>query len=186
MLVKEGHVFLSETDTEVISHLIEKFYSGNLEDAVVKVLKLIEGTFGLAIISKFERKIVVARRGSPLVVGLNGDEKIIASDVVPIMAHTKKVVYLNDNELAVITDNDFCIKGLDGKEMEKKVEEIKWDMGQIEKKGFKHFMLKEIFEQPEAIENTLRGRIKDNKIKLTIDLDLNSIKRIIIVACGTS
>lgn len=186
LLIKEGHSFFSETDTEVISHLIEKFYSGNLEEAAIRALKLIEGTFGLAIISKNERKIIAVRRGSPLVVGLNGDEKIIASDVVPILAYTKKVVYLNDNELAVITDNDFCIKNLDGKEMEKKVEEIKWDVGQIEKKGFKYFMLKEIFEQPDAVENTLRGRIKDNKIKLTVDLDINLVNRIVIVACGTS
>lgn len=196
LLIKEGHVFLSETDTEVISHLIEKFYSGNLEKAVTKALKLVEGTFGLAIISKFERKIVAVRRGSPLVIGLNGDEKIIASDVVPILSYTKKVVYINDNEMAIITDKDFSIESLNGKKINKPkehhVEEIKWNIGQIEKKGFKHFMLKEIFEQPEAIENTLRGRIKNNaswgtgKIKLTIDLDVKSMNRIVIVACGTS
>ncbi len=191
LLIKEGHIFISDTDTEVISHLVEKFYTGSLEEAVVKALKLVEGTFGLAIISKSERKIVAARRGSPLVVGLNGDEKIIASDVVPILALTKQVVYLKDNEIAVITDKDFKIESLDGKEIEKPnggypIEEIKWDVKQIEKKGFKHFMLKEIFEQPEAVENTLRGRTKDGKIKLTVNLDFNSINRIVIVACGTS
>ncbi|MCX6723652.1 MAG: glutamine--fructose-6-phosphate transaminase (isomerizing) [Candidatus Staskawiczbacteria bacterium] len=186
LLIKEGHKFVSETDTEVISHLIEKFYAGNLEEATIKALKLVEGTFGLAIISKFERKIVAARRGSPLVVGIGDSEKIIASDVVPILSHTKKVVYLKDNEMAIITDKDFRIESLDGKEVEKKVEEIKWDVGQIEKKGFKYFMLKEIFEQPEAIANTLRGRVKDGKIKLTVDFDANSIKRITILACGTS
>jgi len=186
LLIKEGHKFVSDTDTEVLPHLIEKFYDGNLEEATVKALKLVEGTFGLAIISVRQRKIVVARRGSPLVVGTKGAEKIIASDVVPILPFTKKVVYLKDNEIAVITDNNFLIKNLDGKKIDKKIEHIKWSVGQIEKKGFKHFMLKEIFEQPEAIENTLRGRISGNKIKLTVDLNIKALKRIVIVACGTS
>lgn len=189
LLIKEGHKFVSETDTEVVSHLVEKFYlsgKNNLENAVVKALKLVEGTFGLAIISKFERKIVVARRGSPLVIGVVGKEKIIASDVVPILAYTKKVIYLKDNEIATITDKDLVIKNLNGKKIEKEIEEVKWDVGQIAKKGFKHFMLKEIFEQPDAIENTLRGRLKAGKTKLTVDFDANKINKIIIVACGTS
>jgi glucosamine--fructose-6-phosphate aminotransferase (isomerizing) len=191
LLVKEGHKFVSQTDTEVLSHLIEKFYTNNLEQAVAKTLKLVEGTFGLAVISALpegqaERKIVAARRGSPLVIGISGKEKIIASDVVPILSYTKKVVYLNDNEMAVITDNEFQIKNLQGKKLERKVEEVKWSVGQIEKKGFKHFMLKEIFEQPEAVENTLRGRICNNKVKLTVGVDVKSINRVVIVACGTS
>lgn len=186
LLLKEGHNFVSETDTEVLSHLIEKFYFGNLEQAVASALKLIEGTFGMAVISKFERKIVAARRGAPLLVGLNGNEKIIASDAIPVLPYTKKVIYLNDNELVVALENELIIKNLDGGEIEKKIEEIKMDVSQIEKKGFRHFMLKEIFEQPEAVENTLRGRIKEGRIKLTIDLDANLINRIIITACGTS
>ena len=186
LLEKEGHKFSSQTDSEVIAHLIEKFYSGNLEEAIQEALKLVEGAFGLAIIHQNEEKIVVAKRGSPIIIGIGENEKIVASDAVPIIDHTKKVVYLNDNELAIIKKDDVSIRNLDGKEIDKKIHEIKWNISQIEKRGFKHFMLKEIFEQPEAIENTLRGRIKENKIKLTVKLDLNSVNRIIITACGTS
>ena len=212
ILEKEGHVFVSKTDSEVLSHLIEKFYSpptnfggegekhglestspklvggkGNLEEAVIRALKLVEGTFGLAVICKKENKIVVARRGSPIVLGIGEGENIIASDAVAVLPYTKKVVYLQDNEMAVLTDNNYSVKDLQGHKVNETIDEIKWTAGEIEKKGYKHFMLKEIFEQPEAIENTLRGRIdNDLKIKLTIDININSIKRIIIVACGTS
>ena len=187
VLEKEGHVFVSKTDSEVVSHLIEKFYTDNLEEAVVKALKLVEGTFGLAIMCKKEKKIVVARRGSPIVLGIGEGENIIASDAVAVLPYTKKVIYLNDNEMAVLTENNYSVKNFSGKEVEKVVDEIKWSAAEIEKKGFKHFMLKEIFEQPNAVENTLRGRIDgDLKIRLSLDIDLKSIKRIVIIACGTS
>ncbi|MGA2418017.1 MAG: glutamine--fructose-6-phosphate transaminase (isomerizing) [Candidatus Staskawiczbacteria bacterium] len=187
ILEKEGHVFVSKTDTEVISHLIEKFYTGNLEEAVIKALKLIEGTFGLAIISKKEKKIVAAKRGSPLVLGIGEGENIVASDAVAVLPYTKKVVYLNDNEMVILTENNYAIKNFDGDNIEKTIDEIKWTASEIEKKGYKHFMLKEIFEQPTAIENTLRGRIdNDFNVKLSINIDFKSVKRIIIVACGTS
>jgi len=187
ILIKEGHIFISKTDTEVLSHLIEKFYLGNIEDAVVRALKLIEGTFGLAVISKREKKIVVARRGAPVVLGIGEGENIIASDPVAVLAYTKKVIYLNDNEMAVLTENNYEIKSLDGESVEKTIEEIKWNADEIEKKGYKHFMLKEIYEQPTAIENTLRGRMdNDLNIKLSADINLRFIKRIIIIACGTS
>ena len=187
ILVKEGHVFVSKTDTEVISHLIEKFYNGDLESAVIKALKLVEGTFGLAVISKKENKIIVARRGSPVVLGIGDGENIVASDAVAVLPYTKKVIYLSDNEMVVLTENNYAIKNLDGEIVEKTIDEIKWTASEIEKKGYKHFMLKEIFEQPAAIENTLRGRIDgDLNVKLSIDIDFNFIKRIIIVACGTS
>ncbi len=186
LLEKEGHKFVSQTDSEVVAHLIEKFYSGNLEEAVLKAMKLIEGAFGLAIIHKNEEKIVVAKRGSSMVIGIGDNEKIIASDAIPILSHTKRVIYLDDNEIAVINKDRFSIMNLDRKAVEKEIHEIKWAVGQIEKGGFKHFMLKEIFEQPVAAENTLRGRIKAGKIKLNVNLDLNLIKRIIITACGTS
>ena len=187
ILEKERHIFVSKTDSEVLSHLIEKFYEGNLEEAVVKALNLVEGTFGVAVICKRENKIVVARRGSPIVLGIGENENIIASDAVAVLPYTKKVIYLNDNEMVVLTKNNYSIKNFDGKDVEKVIDEIKWTASEIEKKGYKHFMLKEIFEQPLAIENTLRGRIADDlKIKLSIDIDFNSIKRIIIVACGTS
>ncbi|MCX6720637.1 MAG: glutamine--fructose-6-phosphate transaminase (isomerizing) [Candidatus Staskawiczbacteria bacterium] len=187
ILENEGHKFASKTDSEVVSHLIEKFYQGNLEEAVVKALKLVEGTFGLAIMCKGEKKIVVARRGSPIVLGIGENENIIASDAVAVLPYTKKVIYLKDNEMVVLTENNYSIKNFNGQEVEKIIDEIKWSASEIEKKGYKHFMLKEIFEQPNAIENTLRGRIdNDSKIKLTVDIDLKSIKRVIIVACGTS
>ncbi|MGD0576802.1 MAG: glutamine--fructose-6-phosphate transaminase (isomerizing) [Candidatus Staskawiczbacteria bacterium] len=187
ILEKEGHVFVSKTDTEIVSHLIEKFYNGDLEDAVVKALKLVEGTFGLAIICKKEKKIIVARRGSPIVLGIGEGENIVASDAVAVLPYTKKVVYLADNEMVVLTENNYEIKNLDGQSVEKIIDEIKWTAAEIEKKGYKHFMLKEIFEQPLAIENTLRGRIDNGlNVKLSIDIDFKKIKRIIIVACGTS
>jgi len=186
LLQKEGHKFSSETDTEVIVHLIEKFYKGNLEKAVMEALKLLEGAYGLAIVHKNENRIIAARKGSPLIIGIGKGEMFVASDAAAILRHTKKVVYLKDGEIANITRNKFRVRNLDGKKVEKEVEEIKWTLGQIEKRGFKHFMLKEIFEQPESLENALRGRLKQSKIKLSLDIDINSIQRIIIVSCGTS
>jgi len=187
ILEKEGHIFVSKTDTEVISHLVEKFYQGNIEEAAIKAIKLIEGTFGLAIICKKENKIIVARRGSPVVLGVGENENIVASDVVAILPHTKRVIYLNDNEMAVLMQDGYAVKNLDGQNVEKNIEEIKWAAEEIEKGGYKHFMLKEIFEQPKAVENTLRGRIdEDNNVKLSLDIDFSNLKRIIIAACGTS
>ncbi|MFA5071580.1 MAG: glutamine--fructose-6-phosphate transaminase (isomerizing) [Candidatus Pacearchaeota archaeon] len=185
ILGSEGHKIISETDSEIIAHLIEKFYSGNLEEAVVKSLKLIEGTFGLAVIHKDEEKIILARRGSPLVIGVGEKEIFAASDIPAILEHTNKVVYMNDNEIAILEKNNFHIKNLNGDFLDKKIEEIKWTIEQMEKGDFKHFMLKEIFEQPSAIQNTLRGRI-GKEIKLSLKINPNEIKRIILVACGTS
>ena len=188
ILEKEGHKFVSKTDSEVISHLIEKFYNGNLEKAVIKTLELVVGTFGIAVLHKKEDKIVIARRGSPIVLGVGEQENIVASDAVAVLPFTKKVVYLNDNEMAILTENKYEIKNFAGEVLEKEIDEIKWTTTEIEKKGYKHFMLKEIFEQPSSIENTLRGRIDENlNIKLSIDnIDLTFIQRILIVACGTS
>jgi len=187
ILEKEGHIFVSKTDSEVLSHLIEKFYKNNLEDAVVRALRLVEGTFGIAVVCKKEKKIVVAKRGSPIVLGLGDKENIIASDAVAVLPYTKKVIYLNDNEMVVLTEGSYSVKNFKGQAVEKSIDEIKWTASEIEKKGYKHFMLKEIFEQPGAVENTLRGRIdKNHKIKLSVDIDLEPIKRIVIVACGTS
>jgi len=186
LLEKENHKIISDTDSEIIAHLIEKFYSGNLKEAVIKALKLVEGAFGLAIVHKNEKKIIAARRGSPLILGVGDREMFVASDVPAVLDYTKRVIYLRDDEIAEITEDGYSIENLDGRQVDKKIHEIKWTIDQIEKGQFKHFMLKEIFEQPEALENTLRGRIKDSKIKLTLDLDLNSINRIIITACGTS
>ncbi len=186
LLKEEGHKIISDTDSEVISHLIEKFYSGNLEEAVVKTLNLIEGTFGLVIIHNKENKLVVARKGSPIIIGIGEKEMFVASDVPAILEHTNKVVYLKDNEIAVLEKDNFYIKNLEGEFVDKKVEEIKWTIDQLEKGNFNHFMLKEIFEQPVSIKNTLRGRIDNGKIKITLNLNPREIRRIILVACGTS
>ena len=186
LLVQEGHKIASQTDTEIIAHLIEKFYDGDLEKAVVKTIKLLEGAFGLAILHKNEPRIVVARKGSPLILGIGEGETFVASDAAAILSHTKKVIYLNDNEIAVLEKDGFSVKDADGGAVEKEVQELKWNAEQIEKKGFKHFMLKEIFEQPEAMKNTLRGRVKSDHIKLSVTVGPKTVKRAIILACGTS
>jgi len=165
LLQKEGHVFSSETDSEVIAHLIEKFYQG---------------------LHKDENRIIAVRKGSPLVIGVGDGEMFVSSDASAILKYTKKVVYMKDGQIADVYRNKFTIKNFKGEEVEKKVKEIKWNIEQLEKKGFKHFMLKEIFEQPESLRNALRGRIKQGKIKLSLNIDVKSIKRIIIVSCGTS
>ena len=186
LLLKEGHAFTSETDSEVIAHLIEKFYSGNLEEATLKALELVEGAYGFAVISKNEEKIVAARKGSPLVIGIGKNEMFVASDIPAVLKYTNKINYLKDKELAVITKDNYKIMDLNGEHIHKDIHEIKWTIDQIEKGNFKHFMLKEIFEQPEVIENTLRGRITGGKIKLTLNLDIHNLNRIILTACGTS
>jgi len=186
-LIKEGHKFASETDTEVLSHLIEKFFQGNLEEAVRKALGYVKGTYGIAVIAKEDPgKIVAARLSSPLLLGLGNDEYLIASDPSAVIAHTKKVIYLDDGEIATITpDNFFILK-------EKKPEEIEWALEDAQKGGYPHFMLKEIMEEPEAIENAIRGRliVNEGAVKLggldAIQEKLRKIKRLILVACGTA
>jgi glucosamine--fructose-6-phosphate aminotransferase (isomerizing) len=186
-LEKEGHQFYSDTDTEVIAHLIEKFFQGNLEEAVRKAVGFLKGTYGIAVISRDDpQKIVAARLGSPLLVGLGENEYLVASDPAAVIAHTKKVIYLDDGEIATITpENFFIIK-------EKKPEEIEWDLEAAEKGGYPHFMLKEIMEQPESLQSSLRGRIilEEGKSKLgglaSVEKKLREIERINIVACGTA
>ena len=191
LLKKEGYKFVSDTDTEVIAHLIEKFYpsagsgKANLETATAEALKLIEGAYALAILDKNSQKIVVARKSSPLVLGIGKKEFFVASDFSAILPYTKKAVYLDDGEIGVLTSQGYAVKKLNGKSVDKKVQRVALSVNQIEKGGFKHFMLKEIFEQPSAVENTLRGRIKNGKIKLSVK-GVKSISRIIITACGTS
>ena len=186
LLINEGHFIKSDTDSEIIAHLIEKFYEEDLEKAVVKALNLIEGTFGLAIISANEDKIIAAKKGSPLIIGIGDGEMFVASDISAILEHTNKIIYLKDGEIALITKNSCSVKKLNGEFVDKKIHEIQWTIDQIEKGHFKHFMLKEIFEQPEVIENAIRGRIKENKIKLTLNIDFEKIQKIFLTACGTS
>ncbi|MFH0739573.1 MAG: glutamine--fructose-6-phosphate transaminase (isomerizing) [bacterium] len=187
-LNESGHKFVSQTDTEVISHLVEKFYNheNNLEKAVLKTVEVLEGAFGLAIICNKEQKIIAVKKGSPLVLGIGDKEIFIASDAAALINHTKRVIYLEDNEMAILTMDGFAVKKFDGTLIEKEIQEIKWSVEEIEKGGFEHFMLKEIFEQPQAITNTLRGRLANNGVKLSFDFDPSFIKRIIILACGTS
>ena len=193
LLKREGHKFISETDTEVIVHLIEKYYEGNLEKAVQKALHQVEGAYAIAVVAKEEPgKIVAARNGSPLVVGLGEDEYFVASDVAPLLNHTKKVIYLDDKEMVVLTQEGCRTLTIKNTEINKKVEEIKWDLAKLEKADFSHYMLKEIFEQPETITNAFRGRLnaKHGIVKLGGIMRLNEyltgINRIIITACGTS
>src|SRR4030042_610000 len=155
MLAQEGHKFVSKTDTEVAAHLVEKFFTGNLEEAVRKAVKVIRGAYALAIISRDDpNKLVAARLSSPLVIGIAAYEcYIVASDAAAIVPYAKQVVNLEDNEIAVINSHDFYIL------KERQPEELTMDAQDIQKGGYPHFILKEIMEQPEALENSLKGRL---------------------------
>ncbi len=192
-LLKEGHKFTSETDTEIVAHLVEKFFQGNLEEATCKALKLIKGTYGLAIIARDDPgKIVVAKNSSPILIGLGENENIVASDAAAIVGITKKVIYLNDGEVAVLTPSQFQIFDLNQNKIEKTIEEIDWNLEEAQKGGFPHFMLKEIFEAPETVENAIRGRLilEDGLARLgglaNATEKLREIEKLIICACGTS
>jgi glucosamine--fructose-6-phosphate aminotransferase (isomerizing) len=193
MLQGRGYTFTSDTDTEVLAHLIQECFDGVLEDAVIEALWQVEGTYGIAVISSVDQhKIVAARKGSPLLVGLGENEHFVASDVSAILAHTRQVVYLDDGEMAVVDQSGYRIIDLNATEVSKKIAHIDWDLGQIERGGFSHFMLKEIFEQPLTVENTMRGRLlrdegtsKLGGLNLT-DEELLSFTNIVITACGTS
>jgi glutamine---fructose-6-phosphate transaminase (isomerizing) len=192
-LEERGHKFTSETDTEVLAHLIEELFDGNLEEAVIQALLKVEGTYGIAVVSSTDPdKIVAARKGSPLLVGLGENEYFVASDVSAILAHTRQVVYLDDGDLAVLSRDGYRIIDLNATTLEKKVSKIDWDLGQIERGGFAHFMLKEIFEQPETVANTMRGRLllEEGTSKLgglnLSDDELLAFDNIVITACGTS
>lgn len=192
-LEAEGHKFVSETDTEVLSHLIEKYYKGVLEDAVRMALKEVIGAYGIAVISASEPdKIVAARLSSPLIIGIGDKEAFVASDVSAIINYTRKVIYLDDSEMAVVTPANYRIMDLDNHEVAKQVKEVSWEIKQAQKGGFSHFLLKEIYEVPEAIRNAIRGRMnfEDGTAKLggleMVEKDLAKIERLLIVACGSA
>jgi glutamine---fructose-6-phosphate transaminase (isomerizing) len=189
-----GHKFTSETDTEVVAHLIEEAFSGSLEEAVRAALQQVEGAYGLAIISnKDPGKIVVARKGSPLLLGITDNgEYFVASDVAAVLAQTRQVIYLDDGEMAVLSRDGYRTMSLKGGEVTKEIAHVAWDLDAIEKSGHDHFMIKEIFEQPETLRNTMRGRLLDlvGEVKLggvtLTDEELCAFDNITISACGTS
>ncbi|MFA6439175.1 MAG: glutamine--fructose-6-phosphate transaminase (isomerizing), partial [Bacteriovoracaceae bacterium] len=194
-LQKLGYKFVSATDTEALVHLIQemKKVSGDLETAVRLALRQVEGTYGIAVVSSQEPdKIVVARKGSPLIIGVGEKEHFVASDAAAIIPYTRQVVYLEDGEIAVLSVNGFETKTIDNVEKVKQIHEVTFEIEEIEKGGFDHFMLKEIMEQPETVRNSMRGRVlpDSGNAKLSglndVTLLLENAQRIIITACGTS
>ncbi len=191
-LKQKGHKLRTDTDTEVIAHLVEEYYNGDLLQAVRFALAKVEGTYGIAVLNKRKREIVVARKGSPLIVGQGKDEYFVASDVSAIIRHTREVVYLKDGELASITDEGFSVTNLKEDEIIPKISEVTWKLDKIEKGDFPHYMLKEIFEQPITLGNAMRGRLNFAEGTSRLDgLDTNletlhEAERIILTACGTA
>ena len=192
-LEKQGITFRSETDTEILAHLIGLNFNGNLNEAVRKTMSQVEGTFGLAVLHKHvPGEIVVARRGSPLIIGVSEDGHFAASDVSAMVRYTNKVVHLQENELATLTTDDFSISTAQAKPIERSMETVEWKAEDAELNGFPHFMLKEIFEQPETIINAIRGRLEPGEgvpklggIMPVWDR-LKECSHMVIVACGTS
>jgi len=194
-LEKLGYQFKSATDTEALVHLIQemKKVSGDLETAVRLALRQVDGTYGIAVISSQEPdKIIAARKGSPLIIGVGANEHYVASDAAAIIPYTRQVVYLEDGEIAVLTNGSFETKTIDNVEKIKQIHEVTFDIEEIEKGGYDHFMLKEIMEQPETLRNAMRGRVllNEGNAKLSglndVTLLLENAQRIIITACGTS
>jgi len=193
-LIAEGHQFHSQTDTEVIAHLIEKYYAQrDFETAVLKAVKLLNGTFGIAVLNlDFPDKIVVVKRGSPVLLGIGDGEMFVASDSNALGPFTNKMILLNDNEIAVIQRDQYYIKNLENELLKKEIETLEKEEMAVSRQGFEHFMLKEIFEQPQTIKNAFRGRIlkgegvsKLGGLEPVIDR-LISLRKLIIVSCGTS
>jgi len=194
ILISKGHKFISDTDTEVVVHLIEHYKKElPLLDAVTKALQRVEGAYGIVVISKKNPDVLIAaRKGSPLILGVGHGEMLIASDVSAVIEYTREVIYLGDGEVAEVKKDGYKIFDLNKNVLTKEVESIDWDIASIEKHGFDHFMLKEIFEQPETITNAFRGRILLDSAMVKLDglmlkdEDFDKIERIIFIACGTS
>jgi len=192
-LSRKGIVFHTQTDTEVLVHLIAFNYAGDLTEAVRNALTQVEGTYGIAVISaRHPDMIIAARMGSPLVIGHGDGENLVASDVSAMLEHTNRVVYLEDGEIATVTAHDYRITTIQNVDITPSVQEISWSLDEIEKGGYDHFMLKEIHEQPDTLRNAIRGRLKHddgiarlNGLNLQIE-ELRRINRVILTACGTS
>ena len=192
-LQQEGHIFRTETDTEVIAHLVEKYFHGSLEEATRKALLEVEGAYAVALLSaKDPGKIVVAKTGPPAVIGLGDNEFIVSSDINPILSYTQKSVFLEDGEMAILQKSGVTFTDFRGNFLQKKISLQSWTPLMIEKRGFKHFMLKEIYEQPQVIRDTFEGRVSFDSGKVCLEEIgiephiLKSLTRLAIIACGTS
>ena len=192
-LIMRGISFESETDTEVLAKLIGTFYTGDLSAAVRQALQTVKGTYGLAVAcNKQPNQIVVARMGSPIVLGLAADGNFVASDPSALLTHTKDVVYLEDGECAVLKKDSYKIMTIKGEVRERAAEKVEWDVEAVQKNGYDHFMLKEIFEAPQVIENTIRGRLQIDKGRAKLGglepvlEQLASLNRLMIIGCGSA
>jgi glutamine---fructose-6-phosphate transaminase (isomerizing) len=187
-LQSRGHVFRSETDSEVLAHLIEEKYDGNLEAAVRAALMEVRGAYGIVVTHVDHREIVAARTVSPLVMGVGEGEMFLASDVPALLPYTRNMIFLHDGDMVVLKDDSYRITDLAGNAQARAVTRIDWDAEAAEKGGFDTYMLKEIYEQPQALTNTLLGRLHDEtgEVELELNLDPSSFKRISIIACGTA
>lgn len=188
-LEKHQVTFASQTDSEVIAHLIDFHYNGDLLLAVTETVKRLEGSYAIAVAcSQHPQLLVVARKDSPLVIGRAENFTMLASDVPPLLSHTRGVQYLEDLEVATLTQHEVHIYNLDGDEIEREIQTIDWDMEAAEKCGFEHFMLKEICEQPKALRDTLRARYKDGSLSFPVQIEnlLENCKHLLITGCGTA
>ena len=185
MLIREGHIFTSETDTEVISHLIEKYYHRDIEESVRAVLEILEGSYAIVVLNSEDSTLIAAKNGNPLIIGIGDTEKIIASDIPAILDYTNKIIYLEDGDLATITQNELKISN-NHRTVERQITVVSWDAEDTQKCGYEHFMLKEIHEEPKVINNTLRGLA--NRV-LEPEEDFRIVEQgrpLLILACGTS